>query len=417
MKDNIQLAIASLKANKMRSLLTMLGIIIGISSVIAILTVGDAMTSSVNDTISSIGANSLTISITQKDEENSSGNLRLFTGSDLSDEDYISPSMVEEFTESFSEELSYVSLSESVNNLSTKANDTTFNLSTTGINYEYQNSQSYTILTGSKLSEADIENASNVMIIEEELATEMFGTIDPIGQKVEVYNGSAVEHFYIVGVSESSESLMGFSSNNPIYDVYIPITTAKNIANTQEGYSSISAAFKEDINLDDMQEYTQTYFESYYIYNPTYTAQVSDPSSMLESMTEMLVTIQLAIAAIAAISLLVGGIGVMNIMLVSITERTKEIGTRKALGAPRKDIMFQFVTEAVIICLIGGLIGASLGLGIGIGASTLLGFPSFPSLTATIFAILFSMGIGLFFGYYPASKAAKLDPIEALRYE
>ena len=131
----------------------------------------------------------------------------------------------------------------------------------------------------------------------------------------------------------------------------------------------------------------------------------------------MMGTVQIAIAVIAAISLLVGGIGVMNIMLVSVTERTREIGTRKALGAKNSAIRMQFIVESVIICLIGGLIGIAVGMALGYGGAKLLGFPATPSLSAILIAVGFSMAIGIFFGYYPANKAAKLDPIEALRYE
>ena len=138
---------------------------------------------------------------------------------------------------------------------------------------------------------------------------------------------------------------------------------------------------------------------------------------LLEQMTTIMGTMQLAIAVIAGISLLVGGIGVMNIMLVSITERTREIGTRKALGATNSSIRMQFIVEAVIICLIGGAIGIVLGVAGGIYGASLLGTPAAPSVGSVIFAVLFSMGIGIFFGYYPANKAAKMDPIEALRYE
>ena len=138
---------------------------------------------------------------------------------------------------------------------------------------------------------------------------------------------------------------------------------------------------------------------------------------MLETMTEMLDTVKVAIASIAAISLLVGGIGVMNIMLVSITERTREIGTRKALGAPNLAIRIQFIIEAMIICMIAGLSGVLLGVAMGAGAANLLGYPAKPSAAACTLAVSFSMVIGVFFGYYPANKAAKLDPIDALRYE
>ena len=159
------------------------------------------------------------------------------------------------------------------------------------------------------------------------------------------------------------------------------------------------------------------FFASYYTYNDSWTVSASSISNLVESMTEMLNTVSLGISAIAAISLLVGGIGVMNIMMVSVTERTREIGTRKALGAPAAAIRMQFITESVILCLIGGIAGILLGLALGAGLSKAVGYAARPSLTAIVVAVGFSMAIGVFFGYYPANKAAKLDPIEALRYE
>lgn len=162
---------------------------------------------------------------------------------------------------------------------------------------------------------------------------------------------------------------------------------------------------------------TEKFFASYYTRNPSWTVSASSLESMVSTVTEMISTVQLAIAAIAAISLLVGGIGVMNIMLVSITERTREIGTRKALGAPGWAIRLQFITESVVICLTGGIIGILLGLLPGGWAADLLGYAVRPSVSAMLGSAGFSMLIGIFFGYYPVSKAAKLDPIDALRYE
>lgn len=159
------------------------------------------------------------------------------------------------------------------------------------------------------------------------------------------------------------------------------------------------------------------FFASYYTYNDSWTVSASSISNLVESMTEMLNTVSLGISAIAAISLLVGGIGVMNIMMVSVTERTREIGTRKALGAPASAIRMQFITESVILCLIGGVIGVVLGIAAGVGLSTLMQVPGKPTISSIVVAVGFSMAIGVFFGYYPANKAAKLDPIEALRYE
>ena len=159
------------------------------------------------------------------------------------------------------------------------------------------------------------------------------------------------------------------------------------------------------------------YFASYYTYNDSWTVSASSLSILLDSMTEMLASVSLGISAIAAISLLVGGIGVMNIMMVSVTERTREIGTRKALGAPGSAIRMQFITESVILCLIGGAIGILLGIAAGLGLSAAMQVSGKPSLASILVAFGFSMAIGVFFGYYPANKAARLDPIEALRYE
>ena len=163
------------------------------------------------------------------------------------------------------------------------------------------------------------------------------------------------------------------------------------------------------------QEYLA--FASYYTRNDSWTVSASSLASLLDSMTSMLSTVSLGISAIAALSLLVGGIGVMNIMMVSVTERTREIGTRKALGAPASAIRMQFITESVILCLIGGFIGIVLGLALGTVLSNVVGYAAKPSIAAILIAVGFSMAIGVLFGYYPANKAAKLDPIEALRYE
>ncbi len=417
MWNNIALAFGALRANKMRSLLTMLGIIIGIASVIAIVTVGNSLTASVNSTMSDFGINTLSVSVTQKSQEE--GNTRLFSSGNMSEEDYISDEIVSEFETLFANELTAISLSESVSNLSTNSDTTTYSLSTTGINTGYQLETSFELAYGRDFTQEDIDEARNLLLIEEDLATELFGNQDPIGQEIKLYNSNNIEIFYIVGVTSSSEdsSIMSMFSSGDTYQVFMPITTAKEMSGSSDGYASMTILFNEDVNLDEMNQYATNFFTEVYNRNETYTATVSDPSSMVESFTEMLGTIQIAIAAIASISLLVGGIGVMNIMLVSITERTKEIGTRKALGAPTFDIMLQFVTEAVIICMVGGAIGVALGVGLGMFASTLLGFPATPDMYAIVLAVGFSMFIGLFFGYYPAKKAAKLDPIEALRHE
>lgn len=239
---------------------------------------------------------------------------------------------------------------------------------------------------------------------------------------VSVGQSNTLQTFYIVGVYKYTEdsyaSMFGSSSDDDIQTtIYIPIRTAKAIAGAAEGWQSLTAVAAADADVSSFVNTVGDYFASYYTYNDSWTVSASSLSSLLDSMTEMLASVSLGISAIAAISLLVGGIGVMNIMMVSVTERTREIGTRKALGAPGSAIRMQFITESVILCLIGGAIGIALGIAAGLGLSAAMQVSGKPSLASILVAFGFSMAIGVFFGYYPANKAARLDPIEALRYE
>ena len=239
---------------------------------------------------------------------------------------------------------------------------------------------------------------------------------------VSVGQSKTLQTFYIVGVYKYTEdsyaSMFGSSSDDDIQTtIYIPIRTAKAIVGAAEGWQSLTAVAAADADVSSFVNTVGDYFASYYTYNDSWTVSASSLSSLLDSMTEMLASVSLGISAIAAISLLVGGIGVMNIMMVSVTERTREIGTRKALGAPGSAIRMQFITESVILCLIGGAIGILLGIAAGLGLSAAMQVSGKPSLASILVAFGFSMAIGVFFGYYPANKAARLDPIEALRYE
>ena len=198
--------------------------------------------------------------------------------------------------------------------------------------------------------------------------------------------------------------------------LYIPLKAAKELSHS-ENYTNFTIVTAAGVDSDAFAKNVEGFFKPYYRNNRNFSVAAFSLASVVETMSTMMGSITKAIAIVAGIALLVGGIGVMNIMLVSITERTREIGTRKALGAPNSSIRMQFIVEAVVICIIGGIIGIIIGVTAGVLLANALGTPAVPSIFSIILSISFSMAIGVFFGYYPANKAARMDPIEALRYE
>ncbi len=425
--DNIKMAFSSLAANKMRAVLTMLGIIIGIASVIGIMTIGNSLSGSVTSELSSFGITNITVSVTQKSSSSSSssgmmmgggGFARDFSRSSMSESDLISDDMISEFRSLYGDDISAIVLTESVGNGSISRNDNTAQVSITGVNDEYTIANEVTMLTGRWINEEDNTKERKVCVISDTAAETLYGSVaEAMGQSFTIDLNGYTREFYIEGVYQYDNSSTNTDLSNIPTDMYIPISTAKKINSSNSGYSSITVVASTSVDSTSFLNTTQQFFASYYTHNDSYTVEASNLASMLESMTSILNSLTLAISVIAGISLLVGGIGVMNIMLVSITERTREIGTRKALGATRNAIRMQFITESVIICLIGGIIGIILGLGLGAIGAKLLGFSASPSMSSIIGSVLFSMAVGIFFGYYPANKAAKLNPIDALRYE
>lgn len=410
--ENILMALNALRANKMRALLTMLGIIIGIGSVIGIVNVGDSMTNGINDSLSGMGISNITLSLEQKSDDNtSSGQFFMFGRSNPDKEDLMTDEMLSEYKNIYSNYVSYIYMTESVGNSSIELGGNSGSVSVTGISADYATATHMEIASGRSLNETDFENNKKVCVISSTLCGELMPMQDPIGQKIDITSGQNVHSFYVVGVYEDSSSSATGSA------MYIPLTTARTISGSDAGYQSATVVTSAGTDTSGFIDETENYFSQVYSRNQSYTVSASSMESMVESMTEMLNTISLAIAVIAGISLLVGGIGVMNIMLVSITERTREIGTRKALGATNGSIRLQFIIESIVICMLGGIIGIGLGIVIGNIGAALLGYSATVSVSTVLIAVSFSVAIGVFFGYYPANKAAKLDPIEALRYE
>lgn len=419
MLDNIRMAFASLWANKMRALLTMLGIIIGIGSVIAIVTVGDSLSGSLTDSLQSFGVNNITVSLQQKSESGSAGGaVRMFSMAQPSEEDLITDAMLEEYSAAYGENIYAISLESSLGAGTVGGGEDTATVQVTGVNAQYADANELDLLCGRFVKDSDGER--QLAVVSDLACQTLFGRADAsvLGQNFQVTVGGKLLTFYVAGVYEYDDSgYFSMTGEDPVTEMYIPLAAAQKLGEADEGFQNFTVVAASGTDTAAFLEETEAFFSSFYTRNESWTVTATSMESLIEEMTSMLNTVKLAISAIAAISLLVGGIGVMNIMLVSITERTREIGTRKALGARRSDIRLQFITEAVVICLVGGALGVALGVGLGSVGASLLGYAAKPSPSAILVAVGFSMAIGVFFGYYPANKAAKLDPIDALRYE
>ena len=425
--ENFMLAINGLKSNKMRALLTMLGIIIGIASVIGIMTIGQAMTNSVNSSLSSMGTNNIYLMLEAREQ---SDNINDMATKQPAKEDYITGDMMDRLRDRFKDDITGISATASGGSDKIEDSYRYAKVSYSGVTADEKDISNIKMISGRFLSERDVKGARNVAVVSDRFVKNMYrgDTKAALGKEFTAHmTNGGLTTLTIIGVYEYQPNAMMAMSpmlsaqaddKDATTMVYAPISTVQNLTGNDDGYQYIIVTAKSSDTADALgDEIADWMTKTYYDKNNDFKVSSMSMKASLDTVNSLLSTLSLAIAIIGGISLLVGGIGVMNIMLVSVTERTREIGTRKALGAPNSAIRSQFIIESVVICLIGGIIGIIVGAAGGIAGSNLMGYPAYPPISSIVVAFTFSMAIGIFFGYYPANKAAKLDPIEALRYE
>lgn len=433
----VRLAFRNIGVNKLRSFLTMLGIIIGISSVITITTIGNSLKETISHTMSDLGGTNLIYGyLDAKIPDDVDWDTYIYP--DLKDSDYITPELLEEYKEKFDGQVKTILLSEWGSEGTITKGDSYANCNVQGISQGYLDYSSLDILYGRDISARDNEECKYTAVVSDLFASNLFGEENPIGKQILVPISEGVTHtFTIVGIYEYDVRMSGgmdpgISDKDRSTTVFLPVQTLYEAQGKNPAYSYLEILADQDADPTALAMETQEFFENAYKTNPNWSFVCYDMASELGIITTVVDVITLAVAVIASISLIVGGVGVMNIMLVSIVERTREIGIRKALGARNNVIRAQFLTEAVIICLIGGTIGILIGIGNGfllskIGTLVLESFYAEymdiisitiqPSPFAIVISVAFSMLIGIAFGYYPANRAAKMSPITALGYE
>ncbi len=401
--ESIKMAIDGMLSNKLRTLLTLLGIIIGVAAVIAMVSLGFGVKEQVKENISRLGSNLLIV----MPEGRTASGVRLSSGSGAR-LTYDDAKAIEKQVEGIKYVAPMVSRGYQM-----VAGNQNWNANVQGTTPNILDIQDYTLDEGRNISEKDLTSKDRVCVIGQTIVENLFPDGNALGKIIRINKAP----FKIIGILKEKGQSAGGQDQDDV--VFVPLTTAQN---RMMGITYINRlmiqAENEDV-INDVQADVEQVLRTRHRIKPggddDFT--VRNLAALMDTMMETANTITVLLGCIAAISLLVGGIGIMNIMLVSVTERTREIGIRKALGATYNNILLQFLIEAMVIGVFGGLIGVVLGVGSSYAISYFAEWKTVISIPTIVIAVVFSVGIGLFFGIYPARKAALLDPIDALRYE